>query len=426
MDEEACAAALSVQLTASLQNPSRHHLELQGEESQLFLSYFKDTGVTYLEGGVESGLRAVENKEQEPRLLQIKGKKYPRVWTFPPSAEHLNEGDVFILDNKGKLYLWPGEDSNATERMRAIAIIQHIKDFDYSSKAKICHPRDNEEAEKEFWEALGGKPESIQRSITDNMEHEQNDHLFEHKLYKVSDSTGELALEEITERPLKRAHLDTNDVFILELEKFIYVWCGKEANYEEKNKAILTARTFKVQKNKPNGTSIVKIPELGEDSLFKSFFVDFYKLMAHNMSEEEKATEQIERLYLNRQMSNVDSYTGPATSIKVYVVIDDKLTEVDEAEIGHFYEENVYVIDAKDEASLRYLFLWVGKKKTLNDLKYCEKYFGEITEHTIGDNTIRVRMRKGKESSKFLALFKDGVVIHEGQRGVENLNKQVF
>ena len=111
--------------------PCRHHLELQGEESQLFLSYFKNNGVIYLEGGVESGLKHTREREHPPRLLQVKGKRYPRVWTYTPSADIIHEGDVFILDNKSKLYLWEGKESNSSERIRALAIIQHIKEFDY-------------------------------------------------------------------------------------------------------------------------------------------------------------------------------------------------------------------------------------------------------------------------------------------------------
>lgn len=234
MDEEASAAALSVQLSDNFEVNSRHHLELQGEESELFLSYFKDTGVTYLEGGIESGLVHNKKREHEPRLMQIKGKRYPRVWSHPCTSDYLNEGDVFILDNKAKLYLWPGEDSNVSERMRGIAIITHVKDFDYSSNAKIYYPRDDEDVASEFWEALGGKPAEIKKATTDDFDHEEVKGMFDHKFFKVSNSTGTMELDEITTRPLKKADLLTDDVFILELEKVIYVWCGKHANHEEK------------------------------------------------------------------------------------------------------------------------------------------------------------------------------------------------
>lgn len=51
-------------------------------------------------------------------------------------------------------------------------------------------------------------------------------------------------MSEITERPLKKEHLDTNDTFILELPKKIYVWVGKKSNLEEKKNAMKFAKDF--------------------------------------------------------------------------------------------------------------------------------------------------------------------------------------
>jgi hypothetical protein len=53
-----------------------------------------------------------------------------------------------------KIYYWPGDESNVHERMRAVAVSQHIKDFDRSCKAKIYYPKDDEEEAKEFWEVI--------------------------------------------------------------------------------------------------------------------------------------------------------------------------------------------------------------------------------------------------------------------------------
>jgi hypothetical protein len=77
------------------------------EETQLFMSYFRD-GLFYLEGGVESGFVHVEPKTYEKKLYIVKGKRYPRVWTVPITSVSLNEGDVFILDLGMKLFFWPG------------------------------------------------------------------------------------------------------------------------------------------------------------------------------------------------------------------------------------------------------------------------------------------------------------------------------
>jgi hypothetical protein len=76
-DEMGSSAALAVQLSENLPMQSRHHLELQNEETDLFMSYWNVC--KYLPGGTESGFKHVEPKFVEPRLLLIKGKKYPRV-----------------------------------------------------------------------------------------------------------------------------------------------------------------------------------------------------------------------------------------------------------------------------------------------------------------------------------------------------------
>jgi hypothetical protein len=254
----------------------------------------------------------------------------------------------------------------------------------------------------------------------------KNQDLFKHKFYKVSDSSGDMELEEITHRPLKKTDLDTNDVFILELKKMIYIWCGKESNYNEKNNAITTARKFRDQKEKPKSTSITKIPQFGEDALFKSYFHDFYILKGVNLEKAETGTGQLEELFDKSPESETNINTDAPNSIKTYVIVDDELVEIDESENGHFYEDNVYIVDVNDSHDRRYLYLWVGNKKSFQDLQYNEKYFGELTEYTIGDDTVRVRMRKGKEPAQFIALFEDGIVLHEGERGVENTEKQVF
>ena len=72
---------------------------MQGSESALFLSYFKQTGgITYLPGGIASGFAHVERDVYEPRLLHCKGARTVRVSTVPLQRSSLNKGDVFILD----------------------------------------------------------------------------------------------------------------------------------------------------------------------------------------------------------------------------------------------------------------------------------------------------------------------------------------
>lgn len=114
-DEMGSSAALTVQLSDVLQKPSRHHLEEMEYETDLFMTYFKG-GIFYLPGGVESGYKKVEANVHEPKLMHIKGKRFPRVFEVPIEANSLNDGDCFILDMGDKLYNWYGAECSIHER----------------------------------------------------------------------------------------------------------------------------------------------------------------------------------------------------------------------------------------------------------------------------------------------------------------------
>jgi len=126
-DEMGSSAAFTVQLSGVLPMASSHHLEEQMYEGDMFLSYFKKTGVEYLPGGIESGFRMVEEKKFEPRLLQCKGERYPRVFAVDMKADSVNQGDVFILDMGMKIYFWPGDECNVTEKMKALEVATNMR-----------------------------------------------------------------------------------------------------------------------------------------------------------------------------------------------------------------------------------------------------------------------------------------------------------
>lgn len=156
-DETGCAAALSVELSENLNMPSRHHLELMHEESDLFLSVFK-RGIIYLHGGCDSGFRHVIAETHDTCLYQVKGRRYPRVFAVPLSAKSLNEGDVFILDCDKNIYYWPGKDCNEFEKVAALNFAVSLKNNERKGKAMLHYPLDmGGHTEDDFWAALGGK-----------------------------------------------------------------------------------------------------------------------------------------------------------------------------------------------------------------------------------------------------------------------------
>lgn len=134
-------------------------------------------------------------------------------------ADSINNGDVFILDMNDKIYFWKGEFCSVNEKMKALEVCTNMRKSERHCHAEILFPNEDEKVDAEFWGHLGGKPAKINPPTSDDVAESGNDKDLWYKLYKVSNETGKLLCTEITERPLRRDHLDTNDAFILEVEK---------------------------------------------------------------------------------------------------------------------------------------------------------------------------------------------------------------
>eukprot|EP01042_Synura_sphagnicola_P009253 gene9253-11878_t len=127
-DEAGVAAYKTVELDDSLGGGPVQFREVQGFESQQFLSYFKNTGgIQYLPGGIESGFRKVERDVYETRLLHLKGKRTVRAKEVPVQLSSLNKGDVFILDKGLKIFLFNGPSANKFGHVSPTTA-QHVRD----------------------------------------------------------------------------------------------------------------------------------------------------------------------------------------------------------------------------------------------------------------------------------------------------------
>lgn len=77
-DEAGTAAIKTVELDAALGGRAVQYREVQGHESDKFLSYFKPC-IMPLEGGAASGFKKVEVENFEPKLYVCRGRRSVRV-----------------------------------------------------------------------------------------------------------------------------------------------------------------------------------------------------------------------------------------------------------------------------------------------------------------------------------------------------------
>uniref|UniRef100_A0A0A9WEB4 Gelsolin n=3 Tax=Lygus hesperus TaxID=30085 RepID=A0A0A9WEB4_LYGHE len=232
-------------------------------------------------GGVASGFQHVTtNAPGEKRLYHIKGKRHIRTTLVEPKVQSMNKGDCFVLDSGSELFLYVGPDSKGVESHTARRVANQIRDQDHCGKVNITtiDSSSSEGEISEFLSVLGAS------SLTDvpDASTAGDDLEFEKKLdrvitlYKVSDEEGKMKTEKIGEKPLKQDLLDTKDCFILDGgNSGIFVWVGKKSNGKEKAEALNKGQAFINEKNYPSWTSLKRVVEGGEPTIFKEYFINW-------------------------------------------------------------------------------------------------------------------------------------------------------
>lgn len=270
-DEQIACAMLATQLDDFFGGEPIQHRHIQGFETPEFMELFP-RGVSYKEGGVESGFRKTVDSGPVHRLYQIKGKRNIRAKEVELSWNSFNKGDCFILDLGETILSWTGSQANIFEKQKVREIASLIRDTDRHGKARVVDTCEGEEPE-EMLKVLGPMP-----ALPESTPEEDNkaDASNVASLYKVSDATGSMTTTMVSEKsPFAKELLVKDDCFILDngANGKIFVWKGKGANAEEKSAAMQMADNFIEKMNYPRMKTQVEIlPQGRETIIFKQFF----------------------------------------------------------------------------------------------------------------------------------------------------------
>jgi len=269
-DEAGTAAYKTVELDDLLGDEPVQYREVQGNESKRFFELFPK--MTVLAGGVGSGFNHIKPAEYKPRLLHITGfKQKVQVYEVPLKVEELNDSDVFVLDNGLAIYQFNGTKSNAWERRKGEAIITGLKAARLG-KVQTTYIIDGlgdkgNKAIDDFWKLLGGKPDKI-KAEEELKEHPDIDY----SIHRVSDSTGEMKVEEVCRGTLDKSKLGSEDAYIVDAGATIFVWLGSKADKNEKFKAMQYATDYLAGQDRDKNIPIARISEGKEPAEFWEAF----------------------------------------------------------------------------------------------------------------------------------------------------------
>ncbi|ESW26730.1 hypothetical protein PHAVU_003G143200 [Phaseolus vulgaris] len=279
-DEAGVAAIKTVELDAALGGRAVQYREVQGHETEKFLSYFKPCIIPQ-EGGVSSGFKHVEAEEHTIRLFVCKGKHVVHVKEVPFARSSLNHDDIFILDTESKIFQFNGSNSCIQERAKALEVVQFIKDTYHDGKCEIASIEDgklmSDSETGEFWGCFGGFAPLPRKTVSDD---DKSADSHPPKLLCVDKGKT----EPVETDSLTKEMLETNKCYIIDCGLEVFAWMGRNTSLDERKSASGAAEKLVSGAGRPK-SHIIRVIEGFETVMFKSKF-DSWPQTTQVMSEE--------------------------------------------------------------------------------------------------------------------------------------------
>nr|VDD57665.1 unnamed protein product [Brassica oleracea] len=421
-DEAGTAAVKTVELDAGLGGRAVQHREIQGHESDKFLSYFKPC-IIPLEGGVASGFKKLEEEEFETRLYTCKGKRAVHLKQVPFARSSLNHDDVFILDTKEKIYQFNGANSNIQERAKALAVVQYLKDKFHEGTCDVAivddGKLDTESDSGEFWVLFGGfAPIARKVASEDDIIPETTPP----KLYSIAD--GQV---ESIDGNLSKSMMENNKCYLLDCGSEVFIWVGRVTQVEERKTAIQAAEDFVASENRPKATRITRVIQGYEPHSFKSNFDSWPSGSATPANEEGRGKvaallkQQGVGLKGLSKSTPVNEDIPPLLEgggkLEVWYIDGKAKTPVSKDDVGKLYSGDCYLVLYAYHSGERkedyFLCCWFGKNSIQEDQETAVRLASTMTNSLKG-RPVQARIFEGKEPPQFVALFEHMVVLKGG------------
>ncbi|GFP82043.1 villin-4 [Phtheirospermum japonicum] len=419
-DEAGTAAIKTVELDAALGSRAVQYREVQGHESEKFLSYFKPC-IIPKEGGVASGFKHVEEEKHQTRLYECKGKHVVHVKEVPFARSSLNHDDVFILDTEAKIFQFNGSNACIQERAKALEVVQYIKDTYHDGKCEIATIDDGKlmaDADTgEFWGCFGGFAPLPRKTNTDEA---KSTDVTPSKLFRVENGEAVPVEADSWTREL----LETNKCYILDCGADVFVWVGRSTSVEDRKAASSTVD--ELMRNLDRSKSrISRMIEGFETVKFRSYFESWPQ--SANVAVSADGRGKVAAL-LKRQGLNVKGlkeeapkeepqpYIDCAGDLQVWRVNDQEKVLLTESDQTKFYSGDCYIFQYSYSGEGREEFLigtWFGKQSVEEDRVTSTSLATKMVE-ALKFIPTQARIYEGKEPIQFFAIFQSFVVFKGG------------
>lgn len=242
-DETGTAAKKTVELDDFFGGEPIQHREVQGHESDKFITLFDQYGgIRYLEGGVASGFKAVP-VDTSVTLYQVKGKRKPVLQQVAANGKSLNNGDVFILSTPQKIFMFVGKTANLMEKNKGAQMLDQFHTKNPKAAVERFEPG---QASAEFWGFIGGECPISDASGADDAFEAENIR----KIFKVD---GVNSFAKVAEgASATPAVLETKNIYIIQRGNQALVWIGNGADASLKKQPLIIGTNYLKSQNLPS------------------------------------------------------------------------------------------------------------------------------------------------------------------------------
>ncbi|KAL7224797.1 hypothetical protein ACSBR1_026141 [Camellia fascicularis] len=420
-DEAGAAAIKTVELDAALGGRAVQYREMQGHETEKFLSYFKPCIIPQ-EGGISSGFKHAEAQEHKTRLYVCKGKHVVHVKEVSFARSSLNHDDIFILDTKSKIFQFNGSNSSIQERAKALEVVQYIKDTYHDGKCEVAAIEDGKlmaDAETgEFWGFFGGFAPLPRKTASDE---DKSIDAIPTKLFSVEKGQA----EPVEADSLIRELLDTNKCYILDCGLEVFVWMGRNTALDERKIASGAAEELVRGLNRPK-SHIIRVIEGFETVMFRSKF-DSWPQSA-NVAVSEDGRGKVAAL-LKRQGVNVKGllkaapakeepqpYIDCTGNLQVWRMNGQEKTLLPASDQSKFYSGDCYIFQYSypgDDKEEHLIGTWFGKQSVEEDQASAISQTSKMVE-SLKFLPVQARIYEGNEPILFFSIFQSFIIFKGG------------
>eukprot|EP00026_Physarum_polycephalum_P000343 Phypoly_transcript_00343.p1 GENE.Phypoly_transcript_00343~~Phypoly_transcript_00343.p1 ORF type:complete len:1625 (+),score=418.05 Phypoly_transcript_00343:184-5058(+) len=213
--------------------------------------------------------------ESHKKLYHLKGDKRIVVQRVDPIVTSLNNGDVFVLDEGKKIFIWCGLKSNLREKRKGIHLANLMnEEMGGGSDVVLLDNKASKSDQEQFWQALGGRgyisgPDEGDDDAAANL-------TLQTKLFKfMEDEGGRLDIAIWFGEDLYKDMLDSSSCYVLDCGADVWVWAGVYSSTSEKSWAMLKAEELVGHGKRPESAEIIWVVDGAETLLFRENFVDW-------------------------------------------------------------------------------------------------------------------------------------------------------